>query len=129
MFEEPKIAPPETPYIDVRITKVHYYPLATLRARLLELMLPGNTWQTTAAAPPETITETVTVQPNIDQTTMVQVQPTMDQVAMAPLAMDMLATEQSGVNQDAGRKRKFENEHHDQPSQRWAPSVYLTPVS
>ncbi|KAM0524776.1 hypothetical protein ACHAPE_000879 [Trichoderma viride] len=49
MFEQPKVAPPETPYIDIRITKVTYYPLVTLRARLLELILPGNAAATAAA--------------------------------------------------------------------------------
>ncbi|UKZ84829.1 uncharacterized protein TrAFT101_000717 [Trichoderma asperellum] len=165
MFEQPKIAPPETPYIDIRITKVNYYPLATLRARLLELMLPGNAgataaaeatasetavWQTVAhnvatesmvelehgvmaqeamaqnmtqnmvatlAAPPAAITQTAMVQPNIDH------------AAMAQLAMDKGTTEQTCANQNGGQKRKFEDEHHDQPSQRWPPSVYLTPVN
>lgn len=165
MFEQPKIAPPETPYIDIRITKVNYYPLATLRARLLELMLPGNAgataateatasetavWQTVAhnvatesmvelehgvmaqeamaqnmtqnmvatlAAPPAAITQTAMVQPNIDH------------AAMAQLAMDKGTTEQTCASQNGGQKRKFEDEHHDQPSQRWPPSVYLTPVN
>ncbi|KAL7919378.1 hypothetical protein ACQKWADRAFT_206605 [Trichoderma austrokoningii] len=49
MFEQPNVAPPETPRVDVHITKVPYLPLATLRARLLEVLLPGTAASTAAA--------------------------------------------------------------------------------
>ncbi|KAL6893432.1 hypothetical protein GGI43DRAFT_185630 [Trichoderma evansii] len=159
MFEQPKIAPPETPYIDVRITKVNYSPLATLRARLLELMLPGNAaataaaetdvWQTVAhkvatEAMMEfehgTMAQETMAQNNMvatsaaplattTQTSMAQVQPIMDQAAMAQPAVDKTVTEQAVFSQNAGQKRKFEDDHYDPPSQRWAPSVFLTPMN
>jgi hypothetical protein len=177
MFEQPKIAPSETPHIDIRITKVTYYPLATLRARLLELMLPGNTaamataestaseaavWQalarkvatearerfeygtitqdavaqkmthdkgaSTPTASPALITQAAMAQP-VDSTTMVQIQQAMDQAAMDQPILNHAAIETAWVSQNAGEKRKFEDGHDDQPSHRWAPSVFLTPVN
>ncbi|KAM0465385.1 hypothetical protein ACHAPV_001432 [Trichoderma viride] len=178
MFEQPKVAPPETPYIDIRITKVTYYPLVTLRARLLELILPGTAAATAAAeaaasetavwqalarkvakdaresfqhgtmtketmaqnmtqnnmvatfeAPLPFIPQADMVQPMIDPTAMVQYQQVMDQAAMAQPILDHAAIEAAYVNQNAGQKRKFDDEHDNQPSHRWAPSVFLTPVN
>lgn len=179
MFEQPNVAPPETPYIDIRITKVTYYPLATLRARLLELILPGTAAATAAAeaatsesavwqalarkvatdareshqhgttaketlaqnmtkdnmvatlpAPPAFIAPADIVQPIIDPTAMVQIQiqQAMDQAAVVQPILDHAAIEAAYVNQNA-QKRKFEDGHDDQPSHRWGPSAFLTPVN
>ncbi|KAL7947729.1 hypothetical protein V8C42DRAFT_363295 [Trichoderma barbatum] len=40
MFDNPKLAPSPPPSVSVQVITVSYTPLATLRARLLELMLP-----------------------------------------------------------------------------------------
>lgn len=177
MFEQPNVAPPETPYVDIRITKVTYYPLATLRARLLELILPGTAAATAAAEAAtsesavwqalarkvatdakescqhgtmakETLAQNIThdnmvatlpaspaftapvdvVQPIIDPTAMVQIQQVMDQAAVAQPILDHATIEAAYVNQHA-QKRKFEDEHDGQPSHRWGPSAFLTPVN
>ncbi|KAK4077341.1 uncharacterized protein Triagg1_3673 [Trichoderma aggressivum f. europaeum] len=40
MFDDPKYAPSTPPSVSVQVITIRYSPLATLRARLLELMLP-----------------------------------------------------------------------------------------
>ncbi|KAM0260890.1 hypothetical protein ACHAQJ_002509 [Trichoderma viride] len=119
MFERPNVPPPESPSVEVRIIRVNYLPLATFRARLLELMLPGTAAATAAAeeavaqvimaqvtAPevpmPRTMAQETMAQTTITRATMTQADiayATMDQATMTQADLVYATMDQATMTQ------------------------------
>ncbi|RFU73819.1 hypothetical protein TARUN_8425 [Trichoderma arundinaceum] len=98
MFDHPSVPPTSSPSISIQVTTIYYSPLATLRARILELIMPGSVAEAAAARAARAAAK-----------------------AAAKAEQEEAAEAAAAPSQSAGRKRKFDDEGIQQPSSRGAP--------